>query len=104
MNKTFITILLLIVIYLSAWWASISYADSIFDSSPMNFDNSILNFDNSMLNYENSILNFENSPMNYDSHRIIRSPEGEVLGYGVPKQNGGMNIYNINGDRIGYTK
>jgi hypothetical protein len=88
--------------YIFLLFIATANADGLYDSSPMNFDNSLINFDNSPTNFNNSPLNFENSPMNYNSSRIIRSNSGEAIGYGVPKENGGMNIYNLDGEREGY--
>ena len=81
--------------YISLMFVATASADGLYDSSPMNFDNNIMN-------YENSPMNFENSPMNYNSNRIIRNDSGDAIGYGVPKANGGMNIYNLDGVREGY--
>ena len=81
--------------YISLMFVATASADGLYDLSPMNFDNNIMN-------YENSPMNFENSPMNYNSNRIIRNDSGDAIGYGVPKANGGMNIYNLDGVREGY--
>ena len=74
--------------YISLMFVATASADGLYDSSPMNFDN--------------NIMNYENSPMNYNSNRIIRDDSGNATGYAVPKANGGLNIYNLDGIREGY--
>ncbi len=71
-------------------------------SSPYNWENSEHNWENSGFNYDNSPMNWENNPMNLNSDRIIRDADGVPSGYIVPKDNGGSNIFNLEGDRDGY--
>ena len=72
------------------------------EDSPNNWDNSINNWDNSPNNWENSPNNWENNPNNWDSDRVIRDNSGNPTGYTVPKSNGGINIYDLDGNRKGY--
>lgn len=72
------------------------------DNNPMNFENSEMNFENSPMNFNNSPMNFENSPMNFNSERVIRDNSGNPLGYEVPKPNGGVNYYDLEGHRKAY--
>jgi len=88
--------------YISLMFVATASADGLYDSSPMNFDNNIMNYENSPMNFDNNIMNYENSPMNYNSNRIIRDDSGNATGYAVPKANGGLNIYNLDGIREGY--
>ena len=59
------------------------------------YDSSIYNYKNSPYNYNNSIYNSRRSSF-YDS-------DGNSIGYLVPKEDGGINIYSNQGHRIGYT-
>ncbi len=90
-------ILLLLLILSSA-----AYAYDPLSGSPYNIDNNMYNPENSSLNPENSPLNPENSTLNPYSERIIRDPNGNPTGYAVPKDNGGVNFFDNNGNRTGY--
>lgn len=73
------------------------------DSSPFNYKNSPYNYDNSPYNYKNSPYNYDNSPYKYGNDRIIRDNYGKDTGlYAVPKDDGGTNIFDRNGNRRGY--
>jgi hypothetical protein len=61
-----------------------------------------LNWDNSSLNWDNNSLNWDNNSNNWDSNRIIRNPDGNATGYAVPKADGGINYFNLDGVREGY--
>jgi hypothetical protein len=94
MKKRYLTYSLLLIYQLGhsgAW-----------DSSPYNWENSEHNWENSGFNYDNSPMNWDNNPMNLNSDRIIRDTDGNPTGYIVPKDNGGSNIFNLEGDRDGY--
>ena len=71
-------------------------------NSPNNFENSPLNFQNSPNNFNNSPMNFQNNPMNLNSDRIIRDNSGHARGYAVPKSDGGVNYFDLQGHREGY--
>jgi len=71
-------------------------------NNPNNFENSTMNFDNSPMNYNNSPMNFQNNPMNLNSDRIIRDNSGNARGYAVPKSDGGVNYFDLQGHREGY--
>jgi hypothetical protein len=47
-------------------------------------------------------MNMENNPININSDRIIRDSSGEATGYAVPKADGGVNYYDLQGNRQGY--
>ena len=72
------------------------------NNNPMNFENSEMNFENSPMNYNNSPMNYQNNPMNYNSDRIIRDNSGHAMGYEVPKPDGGVNYFDLSGQRKGY--
>ncbi len=78
------------------------YAFGNFNDSPMNFNNSPMNFDNSPMNFKNSPMNFNNSRMNPNSSNRIYDQNGNDIGYGVQKSNGGMNFFSNDGRRRGY--
>jgi hypothetical protein len=75
---------------------------SDYNSSPNNYNNSPNNYDNSPNNYNNSPNNYENSPNKYGNKRIIRDNDGNPSGYAVPKSDGGINYFDMDGNRIGY--
>ena len=79
-----------------------AHADGFWDSSPYNWENNSLNWDNSSFNWENNSLNWDNSPSNWNSNRIIRNTDGDATGYAVPKIDGGVNYFNLDGVREGY--
>ena len=73
---------------------TICFADD-WNSSPSNWDNS-------SNNWNNSPSNWDNSPNKYGNDRLMRDESGNVTGYAVPKSDGGVNFYNLNGERKGY--
>ena len=75
---------------------------SSYNSSPYNYKNSPYNYDNSQYNYKNNPYNYDNSPYNPSNDRIIRNERGQEMGYMVPKDDGGANIFDFNGNRLGY--
>ena len=94
--KIFISLILSLI-------SSISIADSTdFNNNPLNYNNSPLNFENSPNNFQNSPNNFENSPNRYGNENIIRDNQGNAVGYEVEKSDGGVNYFNLNGERQGY--
>jgi len=72
------------------------------NSSPSNWENSPSNWNNSPSNWNNSPSNWDNSPSKYGNDRLMRDESGNVSGYAVPKSDGGVNFYNLNGERKGY--
>jgi hypothetical protein len=71
--------------------------------SPNNWENSANNWDNSPSNWNNNPANWENSPNRYGNDRIIYDDRGNPSGYAVPKPSGGVNIFDLEGNRRGYT-
>jgi len=53
-------------------------------------------------NWNNSPSNWDNSSNKYGNDRLMRDESGNVTGYAVPKSDGGVNFYNLNGERKGY--
>lgn len=72
------------------------------NANPNNWENSASNWENSSGNWENSPGNWENNPYNSTSDRIVYDNDGRPSGYVVPKDSGGANIYDFNGNRRGY--
>ncbi len=72
------------------------------NSSPSNWNNSASNWNNSSSNWNNSPSNWENSASKFGNDRIVRDNNGNPVGYAVPKDGGGVNIYNTAGERTGY--
>jgi hypothetical protein len=93
-----------IFIVLLAIGISFVHADDYWESSPYNWENSINNWDNTEHNWDNSPNNWKNSTNNYDSDTVVRDNNGKATGYSVPKQGGGYNHYDLDGNRTGYTK
>ena len=75
---------------------------SDWDSSPNNWNNREDNWENSSDNWQNSPDNWENSPNNSDNDRLIMGNDGEPVSYTVEKSDGGVNIYDFEGNRTGY--
>lgn len=93
----------IVITFILAFLSSRSMADSMdFNNNPNNFNNSPLNFENSPDNFKNSPNNFENSPSRFGNDNIVRDNEGNAIGYGVEKSDGGVNYFNLNGERQGY--
>lgn len=92
-----------IVIALLAIAISFVHADDYWESSPYNWKNSTNNWDNTEYNWKNSPNNWDNSPNNYNSKTIIRNEQGKPTGYVVPKTDGGVNYYDLKGNRKGYS-
>jgi len=92
--KTIIS--LIVVLFSVSVWAG------DFNNSPNNWDNSPNNWENSPNNWENSPNNWENSPNKYGNDRILRDADGNAVGYVVPKDDGGANVYNLEGERKAY--
>ena len=80
--------------------AAIAQTDS--NSSPFNPKNSPFNPDNSSFNPKNSPFNPDNSQFKPNNDRIIRDNQGRATGYAVPKDDGGTNYYDLDGNRQGY--
>lgn len=91
-----------IIIVLLAGFCSPAIAQTDWNSSPHNWDNSPYNFHNSPHNWNNSPRNWQNSPHRWGNERIIRDSRGNAAGYAVPKPDGGVNYYDLNGNRTGY--
>ena len=79
-----------------------AFAQTDWDSSPHNWQNSPHNWENSPYNWKNSPHNWDNSPYKWDNDRIIRDNQGKRKGYAVPKEDGGVNYYDFEGNRNGY--
>jgi hypothetical protein len=91
---------LAIALGLAMFTTSVSAND--WDSSPNNWKNSPNNWENSPNNWQNSPHNWQNSPNKYGNDRIMRGVDGEPSGYVVPKNGGGVNFYDFEGNRRGY--
>ena len=85
-----------------AWYGNDDQPSSNFNYLPNNFNNSQNNFDNSPYNFKNSPNNFNNSPYNFNSNNGIYDDRGNRMGYGVRRQDGGINYFNDDGNRMGY--
>jgi hypothetical protein len=70
--------------------------------SPNNWNNSSSNWENSSSNWANSPNNWDNSPNKRGNDRTLYDDDSEV-GYGIPRDTGGINLYGFDGDREGYT-
>lgn len=72
------------------------------NSNPNNWQNSPYNWNNSPYNWQNSPNNLQNSPNKWGNDRIIRDNQGNPSGYAVPKEDGGVNFFDLKGNRRGY--
>jgi hypothetical protein len=93
-------ILALLVICFSP---SFSLSDDFdWQGSPQNWANSPYNFENSPLNFKNSPDNFQNRKDNPERINIVNLL-GLVTGYAIVKEDGGVNYFNNDGERVGYS-
>ena len=76
---------------------ALPFSDSVF-----NFNNSPYNFENSPNNFRNSPYNFDNSPNNYNAPNRVYGSNGSPSGYTTTAPNGVVNIFDFNGNRMGY--
>lgn len=72
------------------------------NSNPNNWKNNPNNWDNNPNNWKNNPNNWDNNPNRYGNDRIIRYDNGAPAGYAVPKDDGGVNFYDYQGNRRGY--
>ena len=72
------------------------------NSNPNNWKNSSINWENSSINWKNNPNTWKNSPMKWGNDRIVRDTEGNPQGYAVPKKDGGVNFFDLDGNRRGY--
>lgn len=77
-------------------------AEVPWEASPYNWPNSPYNFENSPNNFANSIKNFQNAEGRRGRLNIVNSL-GVVTGYAIVKRDGGINYFDSDGDRIGYS-
>lgn len=82
-------------------WSGTALAQS-WNASPNNWSNSPNNWENSPNNWKNSPNNWQNSPNRWGNERIVRDNHGNPHGYAVPRQDGGVNFFDFNGNRRGY--
>ena len=73
-----------------------------YNNSPYNYNNSPYNYENSPYNYKNSPNNYNNSQYNMNSNNGVYNSNGDRMGYGVRKSDGGINYFNNDGERTGY--
>jgi hypothetical protein len=83
-------------------FSGVAIAQTDWDSSPHNWKNSPYNWKNSPHNWRNNPHNWDNSPYKWNNDRIIRDNQGRAKGYAVPKEDGGVNYYDFDGNRKGY--
>lgn len=88
-------------VFLSLVITNVAYSKDYWDVSPVNYDNSSYNWDNSSYNWKNSPMNPNNNPYTLGKN-VIYTEDGLPQGYITPKPNGGYNIYNLRGNRLGY--
>ena len=72
------------------------------NSSPWNWANNPNNWENTSSNWRNNPNNWQNSPNRWGNERILRDDNGDPRGYAVPKRDGGVNFFDLSGQRRGY--
>ena len=72
-------------------------------NSPNNWNNSSDNWNNSPNNWRNSPNNWNNSPYNMNSRNGLYDGDGNRTGYAVRRPDGGVNFFDNQGRRRGYT-
>lgn len=100
MNASLIRAILPVVCIVLACAASAAADD--WNSSPHNWKNSSNNWENSSNNWKNSPHNWDNSLERWGNERVIRDGSGHAVGYAVPKEGGGVNFFDNEGNRTGY--
>jgi hypothetical protein len=88
------------LIFILTFSAACSAQD--WNSSPNNWENSPSNWENSPNNWKNNPNNWDNNPNRWGNERVIRDNDGNPAGYVVPKNNGGANFYDNDGNRSNY--
>jgi hypothetical protein len=73
------------------------------NTNPNNWKNNESNWENSGSNWNNSPQNWDNSPKNPYRENALYNEDGKSIGYVVPKEDGGSNIFTNEGKRIGFT-
>jgi hypothetical protein len=91
-----------ILISITLLFSGAAFAQTDWDSSPHNWKNNESNWENNSSNWKNNPHNWDNSPHKYNNDRIIRDNQGRAKGYAVPKDDGGANYYDLDGNRQGY--
>ena len=72
------------------------------NSNPSNWKNHPSNWDNNPNNWKNHPSNWDNNPNRWGNDRIVRDNQGNPQGYTVPRNDGGLNIFDFQGNRQGY--
>lgn len=72
------------------------------NNSPSNWNNSQSNWDNSSSNWNNSPSNWNNSSSNWNANNGVYDNQGKQIGYEVQAPTGVKNVFDSNGNRIGY--
>jgi hypothetical protein len=72
-------------------------------NNPNNWQNSSENFQNTSQDWRNNPQNWENSAQNYNNKNGIYDPNGNRIGYAVPRTDGsGVNFFDNSGRRFGF--
>ncbi len=79
-----------------------AHADIPWEDSPLNWRNSPYNYENSPLNYGNSPKNVNNIEGRRGRLNIVNKI-GSIIGYAIVKRDGGINYFDEDGVRIGYS-
>lgn len=87
---------------LTAIFAYTAHADTPWEDSPVNWRNSPYNYENSPLNFLNSPKNHVNAEGHLGRLNIVNMI-GSVTGYAIVKRDGGINYFDNDGVRIGYS-
>ena len=99
--RKMIAIPVFITLALNVALAPFSWAEN-WKNSPLNWNNSPNNWKNSPLNWNNSPNNWKNSTLNWNRSNGIYGERGNSSGYITPKSGGGFNIFDDDGQRLGY--
>ncbi|MEP6605001.1 MAG: hypothetical protein ABJA60_02660 [Nitrosospira sp.] len=73
------------------------------DGNPYASRNNPYNNDNNPWASKNNPFNNDNNPWNNNARNIIRDTDGNATGYAVERKSGGKNIFDLKGNRRGYT-
>jgi len=91
-----------VIVILTLFGLGVTAQAQDWTSSPNNWANLSSNWQNSPNNWRNSPNNWQNSPNRWGNERIIRDQSGRAAGYAVPRPDGGVNYFDLNGNRKAY--
>ncbi len=100
--KKLIMVTAVVTLAVASFLPLVSWAQGPWRNSPHNWNNSPYNWQNDPSNWNNLPSNWKNSPHYWKRRNGVYDESGNPLGYITPKPGGGFNIFDNEGNRIGY--